>query len=74
MTQEEFEILDKAIRWADGYFTSYCEATGYSVYDQEDIDDMDEDDEEKEIAQENRDYEDLLFKAKQIIYKYRKEK
>lgn len=69
MTPAELDILEKTLKWADGYFTSYCEFADISIYEQEDIDQMD-DEIEQEQAQEARDYEDLLFKAQQIIKKY----
>lgn len=72
MTPEELNTLEDALTWADGYFTSYCEFADISVHSQEEIDSMD-DEIEQEQAQEARDYEDLLFKAQQIIKKYRKE-
>ena len=72
MTQEELEKLQTVLRWADSYFTAYCEFAGVCVYDQNEIDEMD-DEEERHEAQDNRRYEDLLFEANKIIEKYRKE-
>ena len=72
MTPEELLILKRALDWADEYFTSYCEVADVYVYDQDEIDQM-EDEDEQFIAQENKDYEDLLDKAHKIVEKYRKE-
>ncbi len=71
MTQEELEILNKALTWADGYFTNYCEFADVCVYEQDEIDAMD-DEIEQEEAQENKDYNDLLLKAQNIVEKYLK--
>ena len=73
MTQKELKKLETVLRWADDYFTKYCDLAGVCVYDQDEIDDMDDEDERDE-AQENRRYEDLLFEAKKIIEKYEEEK
>lgn len=72
MTQEELEVLEKTLIWANGCFTDYCELADTFVYEQDEINSI-EDDETREKAQENRDFEDLLTKAQKIIEKYKKE-
>lgn len=70
MSQEELEVLEKVLKWADCYFTNYCEFADVYVYSQEEINSMD-DESEQEEAQENRDYQDLLWQAQDIIAKYK---
>lgn len=69
MNKEELEILQETLKNADSYFTYYCEVTDRYVYSQDEIDKIEDEDERNE-AQENKDYNDLLEKAQNIINKY----
>lgn len=70
MEKEELEILERTLNWANGYFTDYMDLKNEYVYSQEEINRI-EDEEERSYAQQDRNYEDLLNSAINIIKKYK---
>lgn len=74
MTKYELETIRKALDWANRYFDDYLSLTNAWIYDSDEEIERIQDDDRREIAQENKDYDELLGDAESIVYKYIKER
>lgn len=70
MTKYELETIRKALDWANRYFDDYLSLTNAWIYDSDEEIERIQDDDRREIAQENKDYDELLGDAESIINKY----